>query len=78
MNEDFLWHLRTAGMRVLCHHNIERVLQEIVPFGHEGMCCLVSQLIRVNILIDYLLFNLILEFTQISKALLFFHTENVL
>lgn len=73
MNEAFLWLLKTAGTRVLCHHNIE---SEFEPFGHEGVCCLVSQLIRVNILIDCLLFKLILEFIQISKALWNFHIES--
>jgi len=36
----------------------------------------VSQLIRVNILIDCLLFKLILEFRRISKGLWNFHIES--
>lgn len=39
-----------------------------MPFGHGGVCCLVSQLIRVHILIDCLLFRLILKFLQILIA----------
>ena len=48
-----------------------------MPFGHGGVCCLVSQLIRVNILIDCLLFKLILEFIQISKALWNFQIDTL-
>lgn len=62
--------LKTVGMRVLCHHNTEReVLQKFVPFGPEGVSCLVSQLIRVNVLIDCLLFKPILEvFWKLSEV----------
>lgn len=66
--------LRTGGMRLLCHHKIESKYCDIfVPLTLEGVCCLVSQLIRARILIDCLLFKLIWGLRQNSAALWGFH-----
>lgn len=38
MNEAFLWVLRTAGMRVLCHHNIESEFCESLCLLAKEVC----------------------------------------